>query len=180
MLKMLCLLCFFVFFQTYAQNKNLKDTSWNLICLSKSNPGKSRIIRDGDRVIIKDNSGNKHRGYLLILNDSTLSVNNNWVKRHDTIYISNISFLMNPRIVDRVLFVNFAISGIVTIGVSTVFFGWIDGVGEYLLMNGLTAEVIAIGLKNGKRFGTHFTFKTYQAKGFKLKKKHLRYLYPKV
>lgn len=177
---MIGLLCFSCFFQSYAQNKNHNDTSWNLICLSKGYPSESRIIRDKDRVIIKDSFGNKYRGYLLILNDSTISVNNDRVDRHDTICLNTINVLKHSSAFNRFIVIYFAIAGIGFVEMSILFYALIEGLSEYFVVNGILSEALALAIKNGKRFDKHFTFKTYQAKGFKLQKKHLRYLYPSV
>ena len=177
---MIGLLCFSCFFQSYAQNKNHNDTSWNLICLQKSYPSESRIIRDRERVIIKDSFGNKHRGYLLILNDSMISVNNDKIDKHDTIYLNTIDLLKHSSAFNRFIVVYFVIAGIGFVEMSILFYGLIDGLSAYFLINGILSEALALAIKNGRRFDRNFTFKTYQAKGFKLQKKHLRYLYPEV
>ena len=127
--------------------------------------------------------GKKCRGHLKIINDTSFSLTNSWTLKCDTFNINQIRKLKNPNLITTGLAI---IS--VPIGLSLAYFGYTllglggisgDFIGPFFIIVGTGAAVEGALIINGKRIDLNFSnLKIYQAKSFKLKKKHLKFLYP--
>jgi len=184
MFKSLVPLLLFVFFShgIQAQTQNDSIARKYLICKSTGFNFYSKIFVEGKRLLAVSKDGKKCRGHLKIIDDTLFSLTNSWNFKCDTFNINQIRKLKNPNLV-------FTGLGLLSIpyGISAAYGGYTllglgilgDVIGTMLIFSGSVVSLFGPLIINGPRINfNYYNLKIYQAKGFKLKKKHLKYLYP--
>jgi hypothetical protein len=184
MFKSLVLLFVFLFFShgIQAQMQNDSITRKYLICKSTGFNFYSKIFVEGKRLLAISNDGKKCRGRLKIINDTLFSLTNSITLKCDTFNINQIRKLKNPSLLLTGL-------GIVSIpyglwvahdGYTMIGTGLLwDFLGKIFIIGGLSYSIVGPLVINGPKIDlTFYNLKIHQAKGFKLKKKHLKLLYP--
>ena len=180
--KLLLLFFLYNFGFAHAQMQNDSITRKYLICKSTSFNFYSKIFVEGKRLLAVSNDGKKCRGHLKIINDTLFSLTNSWNFKCDTFNINQIRKLKNP---------NLLLTGL---GILSIPYGlWVANDGYTMLGTGLIwdflGKIFIIGgvsyciagpiVINGPKIDlTFYNLKIHQSKGYKLKKKHLKYLYP--
>ena len=180
--KLLLIVLLFSFSFAHAQTQNDSITRKYLICKSTGLNIYSKIFTEGKRLLAVSKDGKKCRGHLKIINDTVFSLTNSLNLKCDTFNINQIRKLKNPNLV-------FTGLGLLSIpyGISAAYGGYTllglgilgDVFGTMLIFSGSVVSLFGPLLINGPRINfNYYNLKIYQSKGFKLKKKHLKYLYP--
>jgi hypothetical protein len=184
MLKSLVLLFVIVFFShgIQAQMQNDSITRKYLICKSTGFNFYSKIFVEGKRLLAVSNDGKKCRGHLKIINDTLFSLTNSWNFKCDTFNINQIRKLKNPNLLLTgwgIVAIPYGLwvahDGYTMLGTGLI---W-DFLGKIFIIGGVSYSIVGPIVINGPKIElTFYNLKIHQAKGFKLKKKHLKYLYP--
>jgi len=182
--KLLLLFILFSFFSnaTQAQTQNDSITRKYLICKSTSFNFYSKIFVEGKRLLAVSNDGKKCRGHLKIINDTLFSLTNSWNFKCDTFNINQIRKLKNPNLLLTGLGIVSIPYGLWVAHVGYTMLGtgliW-DFLGKIWIIGGVSYCIVGPLVINGPKIDlTFYNLKIHQAKGYNLKKKHLKYLYP--
>jgi hypothetical protein len=178
------LLIVLLFSLSFAQAKTQNDSIIRnyLICKSTGLNVYSKIFKEGGRLLAVSNDGIKCRGHLKIINDTVFSLTNSMTLKCDTFNINQIRKLKNPNLVLTgfgilciPLGISYAYAGYTLLGLGVLG----DVIGSMLIFSGSISSLLGPLIINGPRINlNYYNLKIYQAKGFKLKKKHLKLLYP--
>ena len=184
MFKSLVLLFVFLYFSHGIQAQTQNDSITRKYLVSKSTIFNlfSKIFEEDKRLLAVSNDGKKCRGHLKIISDTSFSLTNSWTLKCDTFNINQIRKLKNPNLITTGLGIisipiglSLAHSGYTLLGLGL--FG--DLFGTMFIIAGAGTAIKGPLIINGRRIDLNFSnLKIYQAKGFKLKKKHLKRLYP--
>jgi hypothetical protein len=186
-LKKLSLLVFYLLLSSvYAQETPTINKYFIILSPSPNTPNTyGKIIKDGSRILVKDSFGNKKKGYIAILSDSTFVLENLHRDKKDTFNVNEVIQVSTASLTRSVFGVMYVTTGILSIGIAAIFIELSDvhdimGIlGSVFLLGGI-ATPIGFAVLKSKRFKKKhgFQFKIYHAKGFKLKRKHLPHLFP--
>ena len=184
MFKSLTLIIVFMFFSdaVQAQMQNDSITRKYLVCKSTIFNLFSKIFEEDKRLLAVSDDGKKCRGRLKIINDSSFSLTNSWTLKCDTFNINQIRKLKNPNLITTgggIISVPIGLS-LAYSGYTLLAYGLLGNLfGTMFIIAGAGTAIEGSLIINGRRIDLNFSnLKIYQAKGFKLKKKHLKSLYP--
>jgi hypothetical protein len=177
MVKKRTLLAGIVFFMVFRLDAQHRDSVIRkyLVCKSTSFLKKSRIIKNGTEVWVRDTTGQKLRGILNILNDSVMEVRTYLTERCDTFKIGAVNKVRKPN--SSVSIMQGAI-GIALIAIGGPLLQEDDFLnqflGGYLVLSGAGMLLgTAVGI-NGKKYRQrYYKFHIIQTKGFILRKRHI-------
>lgn len=189
------LLFFALLYQTFsgfAQGIDTDTTHHYIVMKSKSGYHLSYIIGEHKRVRIFNNKGQDAKGRLYFINDSTVQVINTFTLKRDTFKIRNIKKIQTASLLHQAggiggVFVGgvWMIGGVALIGSAAgasssyapvaIFFGLIAVAASIPLLS-----IGSVMMKGRKMDLKHYDLKLHTSKGYKLKRKHLKYLYPKA
>lgn len=180
--KLLLLVFMLTFSFAQAQMQNDSITRKYLICKSTGFNFYSKIFVEGKRLLAVSNDGKKCRGQLTVINDTLFSLTNSWNFKCDTFNINQIRKLKNPNLFLTglgIICIPYSLTvagfGYTLLGVGSLG----DLFGSLLIIHSAIVGLAGTSAINGPRMDLNFyNLKIYQAKGFKLKKKHLKHLYP--
>lgn len=168
----------------YAQGIDTDSTKHYLIMRAKNPIVRSRIFGEGKRLMLFHKDKSKFRGRLYFINDTTIQLINAFTLKSDTFKLSDISKVKNSTLAARVGSLVAVSIGILMIKDgydiynSNSFFGEIFG--NILIGSGIIYITGGILSKDGRTLNFNdFDLKQHTTKGYKLKHKHLRYLYPR-
>ncbi|MEZ4805693.1 MAG: hypothetical protein R2852_09480 [Bacteroidia bacterium] len=163
-----------VFKSLQAQSKS--DTTKYLLALYKYGYYSNRIIKDGTRLFAKDTTGKKLRGRMTILSETTFYLNNILKGQRDTFNLNELTKIRHTHVISSYYGVKFFLGGIISIVGGAFTFD--EEIRNGLFLFGTAATGTGVVFMTGHTFNrkTH-SYKIYTAKGFKLKPKHLPYLF---
>lgn len=145
---------------------------------------KSYILEEGRSLVVVDKNDKKSKGFLHVVSDSSIAIES----KDSKIDTFNLKDIKTVRIKNARMYINY-VSAAFMVGCSIGFYyiaylfyedGEIPELGNFFVVIGtvgLTMPVIAHYSLN-KNYKS-YDFKTFTAKGFKLKRKHLRDLFYK-
>lgn len=177
----------FLFQQDICAIDRDSNTYKYLVLRSKIIGVNSRIVQDHSYIELVDTSKLKYKGFLEILSDTTFRI---WSKRGDTVakvHLNAIRSIRAPTGVENFTgWFLILVCTPMTIASSALL---IDGIvyddllfkvlGTILTSEGILGVTEGFFIKKGKRFNKFdHRFIIHYAKGYKLKKKHLKKLYP--
>ncbi|MFM6982966.1 MAG: hypothetical protein ACKOXF_02460 [Chitinophagaceae bacterium] len=188
----LLLLLIFSIHQVSGQGIDTDSTHHYIVMRSKSPYKLSYVIGESRRIRVADKKGHSAKGRLYFINDSTVRVINAFTLRSDTFKISSISNIRTATLFNQItgisgLFVGgvWCIAGAALVGSSA---GASSSYAPIALFFGLVAIASSIpimitgaAMLQGRNLRSkHYDLKLHTAKGYKLKRKHLKYLYPRA
>lgn len=192
MLKHLLLIAIiFQCFSGFTQGMDSDSTHHYIVMRSKSPYRLSYIIGEHKRVRLYNNKGHDAKGRLYFINDSTVQVINTFTLKRDTFNIKNIKKIQTASLLHQVggitgVFVGatWMIGGVALIGSAANASSTFAPIAIFLGVIAVAASipVLTIGsamLHGHKMDVKRYDLKLHTAKGYKLKRKHLKYLYPR-
>lgn len=172
----------------FAQGIDNDSTHHYLILRSKSPAYHSRIFRESKRLTIQHRNGKSFTGRLYFINDSTVQLINVVKLKSDTFKLNDIAKLKNSTLVAGVIGYTAMASGLGMLigGVALI----VDGsyyddeletsVGVVLSLSGIIYTFAGKSMVKGKPLHLYdYDIKQHTAKGYELKHKHLKYLFPR-
>jgi hypothetical protein len=149
------------------------------VCKSYSFFRPSRIIREGQKMFVKDLSGQRLRGILTILDDTLFEIHNSRKEVRDTFHIRILDNVRKPTLAYIGISSAVTILGVSTLAESLSLIGSI-GLGYqvigYIMLPAAIVE-IAVGLCSfglGRYYFEDYGFRIIETKGYKLRKRHIR------
>ncbi len=190
--QLLFILIFFLTFSGFSQGIDSDSTHHYIVMLSKSGYRLSYVIGEHKRVRLYNNNGSDAKGRLYFINDSTVQVVNTFSLKRDTFKIRDIKKIQTASLLHQVggiggVFVGgvWMIAGVALIGSAAgasstyapiaIFFGVIAVAASIPLLS-----LGSVMMKGRKMDLKHYDLKLHTAKGYQLKRKHLKYLYPRT
>lgn len=188
--RLLFLIFLFQSFSGIAQGIDTDSTHHYIVMRSKSGYRLSYVIGEHKRVRLYNNKGTDAKGRLYFIDDSTVQVINVFTLKRDTFKIKDIKKIQTASLLNQVggiggVFVGgvWMIGGVALIGSAA---GASSSYAPIALFFGIVAvaasiPILTIGssmMKGRKLNLKHYDLKLHTAKGYKLKRKHLKYLYP--
>lgn len=178
------LLSFFLF-NICLLHGQLKDSSVRKYFVMESHNffKSSRIVKEGQRIFVRDTSGKMLRGILTIFNDTLFEVHNLTTGIRDTFNIKALDKVKRPTLSSTIVGSVFLVVGIpfVIAGAYYIAFSYGDEVLQFIGVFSAITGVgsLASGLSGiyGKRFYfSDYKFRIIQTKGFKLKRRYIKHL----
>lgn len=180
--------------QLQSQGIDTDSTHHYIVMRSKSPYKLSYVIGEKKRIKIYDKNGRAAKGRLYFITDSTVQVINTFSLKRDTIKIKDIKKIRTSSLVSQAA----GTTGMLTGG--GFFFGGIGLIasgagpgaspnygpvaiffGLVCLAASIPVITVSAAFLNGKALPVHsYDLKLHTAKGYKLKRKHLKYLYPRT
>lgn len=180
--------------QLLAQGIDTDSTHHSIVMRSKSPYKLSYIIGEKKRIKIYDKKGRTAKGRLYFITDSTVQIINTITLKKDTLRIKDINKIRTSSLISQAA----GTTGMLTGG--GFFFGGIDLIasgagpgaspnygpvaiffGLVCLAASIPVITVSAALLNGKALPVQsYDLKLHTSKGYKLKRKHLKYLYPRT
>lgn len=154
-----------------------------LVLRSKDIYRKNRFFEEHQRFVVRTYDKKKMRGRLLIYNDSTIGLYNSMSGKVDTFLLSNVRVMNRVSLFSNLMGVTYFIASpiYIIIGYDMLLYGGFFGelLGSWMIFqgigSGLGGGLWLVGIPLPR---TAFDYHIYNAKGFKLKKSMIKYLYP--
>jgi hypothetical protein len=175
----------------YAQGIDTDSTHHYIVMRSKSPNRMSYVLGESKRLKIYDKKGASIKGRLYFIDDSTVQVINTFTLKRDTFKISEIQKIQTASLLYQVsgitgLFVGgtWMIGGVALIGsaanASSTFAPIAIFFGAVAVAASIPVLATSAALLSGRKLNLKkYDLKLHTSKGYKLKRKHLKYLYPR-
>ncbi|MFM6982965.1 MAG: hypothetical protein ACKOXF_02455 [Chitinophagaceae bacterium] len=180
----LFLFLLFSFSHLQSQGIDTDSTKHYLILRSKSPAYHSRIFGEGKRLTLFHKNGNKFKGRMYFISDSVVKLINVVSLKSDTFALNDISKIKNSTLLSGIMSYTAIISSGFMLGGGIYLLadgGEIENiVGAFLTIGGVVYLAGGLSAKDGKPLHLYdYDLKQHTAKGYKLKHKHLKFLYPR-
>ncbi len=171
-----------------AQGIDTDSTHHYLILRSKSPAYHSRIFGENKRLTFQHRNGKSFTGRLYFINDSTVQLINVVKLQSDTFKLSDIAKIKNSTLAAGVLGYTAMAAGVGMLfgGVALIADGSYYGdeletsVGVVLSVAGIIYTIAGKSMTKGKPLLLYdYDLKQHTAKGYELKHKHLKFLFPR-
>lgn len=189
--QLLFILIFLIALSGFSQGIDSDSTHHYIVMRSKSGYRLSYVIGEHKRVRLYNNNGSDAKGRLYFINDSTVQVINTFTLKRDTFNIKDIKKIQTASLLHQAggitgVFVGgvWMIAGVALIGSAAgasstyapiaIFFGLVAVVASIPLLS-----IGSVMMKGKKMDLKHYDLKLHTSKGYQLKRKHLKYLYPR-
>ncbi len=188
-MKIILIICLFPFCELSAQ---LNDSTIRkyFVCERRGDFRHSKIVKEGQKIMVRDASGKHQQGILTIINDTLFEVYNWEASARDTFNINGLEKVRKPTLTRQIGSAFLIISGLaVSIkGISLIIdskdptsSGYnkaLDEItGYFLLISGLAPfSGGIISAFTGNMYSVDYDFRIIQTKGFELKKKDIKHL----
>ena len=172
----------------FAQGIDTDSTHHYLILRSKSPANYSRIFRENKRLTLQHRNGKSFTGRLYFINDSTVQLINVVKLKSDTFKLNDIAKLKNSTLLAGVVgYIAMSTGAAMMIGgVALIADGSSYGdeletsVGSVLSISGIFYTLVGKSFVKGKQLSFYYyDLKQHTAKGYELKHKHLKFLFPR-
>lgn len=180
--------------QLLAQGIDTDSTHHYIVMRSKSPYKLSYVIGEKKRIKIYDKKGRTAKGRLYFITDSTVQIINTFTLKKDTLRIKDINKIRTSSLISQAAGTTGMLSG------GGFFFGGIGLIasgagpgaspnygpvaiffGLVCLAASIPVITVSAALLNGKALPVQsYDLKLHTSKGYKLKRKHLKYLYPRT
>lgn len=184
----LFILFFFTSELLVAQGIDNDSTHHYLIMRSKSPAHHSHIFRENKRLTLQHCNGKSFTGRLYFINDSTVQLINVIKLKADTFTLNDITKVRNSTLLAGAIgYSTMAASSVLLLGGALMIAdGNVYGdetetaIGVALSISGIFYALLGKSMIKGKRLHLHqYDLKQHTAKGYQLKRKHLKYLFPR-
>lgn len=173
------LLLFLFKLDAYSQLDSIKR---KYLTYTKKNSNVHQFFKENTRLLIISKNGEKKRGKLFILNDSTLLLKNNHLldgATTDTFSLKDVNKIKYSSPLNKFVSIYLLLNSYACGGIAYLFYedGTYTGIGNFF--TGLSATFLGSSVLNyyGKTLKhSNYQFKVLRTNGFELKKKHLKYL----
>ena len=172
----------------FAQGIDTDSTHHYLILRSKSPAYHSRIFKESKRLTLQHRNGKSFTGRLYFINDSTVQLINIVKLKSDTFALTDIAKLKNSTLIAGVIGYTGMAAGVGMLagGVALIADGSSYGdeletsVGVVLTVAGIFYTIIGKSMTKGKQLHLYdYDLKQHTSKGYELKHKHLKFLFPR-